>query len=112
MKISLSLIILFLSFQFDVYCNPVEKEFIRSLEQVHEEKEKFLEKISNREDECLAKFFSGTCLEKLDIDYESGIRDLELKNQEILRKRREYRAEIRGKRRQRKMETKNNANPQ
>ena len=95
MKLIISLIFFGFSIQTNAYGSSTEKKFINKLKQVSQEKQKFLKEISEREDICLSKFFSGTCLEKLDIDYETGVRDFELRNQKILRARREFRARIR-----------------
>ncbi|GIR49685.1 MAG: hypothetical protein CM15mP58_17820 [Burkholderiaceae bacterium] len=65
-----------------------------------------------RESECLAKFFSGKCLENLDIDYETGMRDFELRHQRILLERREFRADVREKKRLRRKEKRDQTSPQ
>ena len=112
MKLIISLIFFVFSIQTNAYGSSTEKKFINKLKQVSQEKQKFLKDISEREDICLSKFFSGTCLEKLDIDYETGIRDFELKNQEILRERRTFRAKIRETKRQKKMNRRDKTNLQ
>ena len=91
---------------FHIGTNGITKEskFLIEIEKVNEEKKHFLREMSDREDACLKKFFSGSCLERLDIDYETGIRDFDSRTQQILRKRREHRAESRRNRRQKKMD--------
>ena len=91
-------------FNFGVHADPTEEQFLEKLNELKKERKKFLNKISLRESECLAKFFSGKCLENLDIDYESGMRDLELRHQRILLERREFRSDIRKKKRLRRKE--------
>ena len=61
------------------YANSVEKKFLEELNELKKERGEFLNEISLRETECLAKFFSGKCLENLDIDYEIGMRNFELR---------------------------------
>jgi len=93
------------------YANSVEKQFLEELNELKKERGEFLNEISLRETECLAKFFSGKCLENLDIDYEIGMRDFELRRQNILLERREFRADIRMKKRLRRKEKREKANP-
>ena len=102
MKSNIYVFLILLIFQSKVFGMATDEDFSRRLKNIDFEKKKFLIQISEREDACLNKFFSGECLEKLDIDYEMGIRDFELKAQEILRKKREFSAENRKKRRKRK----------
>ena len=87
---------------FGAYANPIEEQFLEELNELKKERREFLNEISLRESKCLAKFFSGKCLENLDIDYETGMRDFELRRQNILLERREFRADIREKKRLRK----------
>ena len=84
--------------------NPIEEQFLEELNALKKERGEFLNKISLKEGECLARFFSGKCLENLDIDYETGMRDFELRRQNILLKRRQFRADVREKRRLRRKE--------
>ena len=93
------------------YANSVEKKFLEELNELKKERGEFLNEISLRETECLAKFFSGKCLENLDIDYEIGMRNFELRRQNILLERREFRADIREKKRLRRKEKREKANP-
>ena len=93
------------------YANSVEKQFLEQLNGLKKERGEFLNKISLRESECLAKFFSGKCLENLDVDYEIGMRDFELRRQNILLERREFRADIREKKRLRRKEKREKTNP-
>ena len=93
------------------YANSVEKKFLEELNELKKERGEFLNEISLRETECLAKFFSGKCLENLDIDYEIGMRNFELRRQNILLERREFRADIREKKRLRKKEKREKTNP-
>ena len=93
------------------YANSIEKKFLEELNELKKERGEFLNEISLRETECLAKFFSGKCLENLDIDYEIGMRDFELRRQNILLERREFRADIREKKRLRKKEKREKTNP-
>ena len=110
MKIIYLLLFLLVSFQYEVYAHGREKEFLEELKKIHDEKKIFLERISKKEDECLAKFFSGKCLEDLDVQYETGVRDFEMRNQKVLRKRRELRSEIRENKRQRRLEIRSKTN--
>ena len=93
------------------YANSIEKKFLEELKELRKERGEFLNEISLRETECLAKFFSGKCLENLDIDYEIGMRNFELRRQNILLERREFRADIREKKRLRKKEKREKTNP-
>ena len=93
------------------YANSIEKKFLEELNELKKERGEFLNEISLRETECLAKFFSGKCLENLDIDYEIGMRDFELRRQNILLERREFRADIREKKRLRRKEKREKTNP-
>ena len=93
------------------YANSIEKKFIEELNELKKERGEFLSEISLRETECLAKFFSGKCLENLDIDSEIGMRNFELRRQNILLERREFRADIREKKRLRKKEKREKTNP-
>ena len=93
------------------YANSVEEQFLEELNELNKERGEFLNEISLRETECLAKFFSGKCLENLDIDYEIGMRNFELRRQNILLERREFRADIREKKRLRKKEKREKTNP-
>ena len=86
------------------HANSVEKQFLEELNELKKERGEFLNEISLRETECLAKFFSGKCLENLEVDYEIGMRDFELRRQNILLERREFRADIREKKRLRRKE--------
>ena len=93
------------------YANSIEKKFLEELNELKKERGEFLNEISLRETECLAKFFSGKCLENLDIDYEIGMRNFELRRQNILLERREFRADIREKKRLRRNEKREKTNP-
>ena len=93
------------------YAKSVEKQFLEELNELKKERGEFLNEISLRETECLAKFFSGKCLENLDIDYETGMRDFELRHQSILLERREFRADIREKKRLKRKEKRKKTNP-
>ena len=90
-------ILMFLNF--GAYANSIEKKFLKELNELKKERGEFLNEISLRETECLAKFFSGKCLENLEVDYEIGMRNFELRRQNILLERREFRANIREKKR-------------
>ena len=102
MKLTLCSILMFMCLNFGTHANPIEKQFLEELSELKQEKKKFLNEISLRESKCLAKFFSGKCLENLDIDYETGIRDFELRHQNILLERRVFRADVREKKRLRR----------
>ena len=93
------------------YANSIEKKFLEELNELKKERGEFLNEISLRETECLAKFFSGKCLENLEVDYEIGMRNFELRRQNILLERREFRADIREKKRLRKKEKREKTNP-
>ena len=96
---------------FGAHANPIEEQFLEELNELKKERGEFLNEISLRENKCLAKFFSGKCLENLDIDYETGMRDFELRHQSILLKRREFRADIREKKRLRRKEKRDKTSP-
>ena len=89
---------------FGAHANPIEEQFLEELNELKKERGEFLNEISLRESECLAKFFSGKCLENLDIDYETGMRDFELRHQSILLERRVFRADLREKKRLKRKE--------
>ena len=93
-----------MGFNFGAQANPNEEQFLKEINELKKERGKFLNEISLRESECLARFFSGKCLENLDVDYEVGMRDFELRRQNILLERREFRADIREKQRLRRKE--------
>ena len=59
----------------------IEKDKLTKLDL---EKKNFLKKISIKEKICLRKFFSSSCMEKLEIEYLKGLRRYNLKRQEIL----------------------------
>ena len=104
MKLILCSFLMFMCLNFHAHANPIEEQFLEELNELKKERKKFLNEISLRENKCLAKFFSGQCLENLDIDYEIGMRDFELRRQNILLERREFRADIREKKRLRRKE--------
>ena len=112
MKLVFILFIMFMCLNSYAQANPTEEQFQEKLDKLKKEKKNFLNEISSRENKCLAKFFSGQCLENLDIDYETGMRNLELMRQSILLERREFRADIREKKRLRKKEQRNKTSPQ
>ena len=112
MKLILTLFIMFTYLNSYAQANQTEEQFQEKLDELKKERKKFLNEISSRENKCLAKFFSGQCLENLDIDYETGMRDLELMRQSILLERREFRADIREKKRLRKKEQRGKTSPQ
>ena len=111
MKLIFCLLFTFICLNLSTYANPVEKQYLEQLNELIKEKKKFLNEISLRENECLAKFFSGRCLENLDIDYETGIRDFELRHQSILLERRKFRADIREKKRQKRKKQRAKTSP-
>jgi len=104
MKLILFSILIFIGFNFGAQANPIEEKFLEELNELKKERREFLNEISLRESKCMARFFSGKCLENLDIDYETGMRDFELRHQRILLKRREFRAGLREKKRLRRKE--------
>ena len=108
MKLILRLFLTVMCLNFHAQANPNEERFQEKLDELKKERKKFLNEISLRENKCLAKFFSGQCLKNLDIDYETGMRDIELRRQTILLERREFRASIREKKRLRKKEEQRN----
>ena len=110
MKPILRLFLMLMLLNFSGHANPVEEQFLEELNKLKKEKGEFLNKISLREDKCLAKFFSGKCLENLDIDYENGIRDLELRQQRILLERQKFRATLRERKRLRRKEQRDKTN--
>ena len=111
MRLILCLFPMFMCLNPGAYANSVEKQFLEELNELKKERREFLNEISLRERECLAKFFSGKCLENLDVDYEIGMRDFELRRQNILLERREFRADIREKKRLRRKEKLEKTNP-
>ena len=111
MKPTILLLILMLMFlNFSGHANPIEEQFLEKLNKLNKERGEFLNKISLRESKCIAKFFSGKCLENLDVDYENGIRDFELRRQRILLERRKFRAATREKKRLRRKEQRDRTN--
>ena len=111
MKLTLRSFLIFMCLNFCAHADPVEAQFPEKLKELKKEKKRFLNEISLRESECLAKFFSGKCIENLDIDYETGMRDFELRHQSILLERREFRAAIRKKKRLRRKEKRDVTSP-
>ena len=65
------------------------------LERINEEKNVFLSVISSREDACLLKFFSGDCLERLDVDYQEGMRRFNMRRQEVFKGKRREKVKVR-----------------
>ena len=112
MKLILQLFLMFMCLNSGAYGSPIEKQFLEQLNRLKKEKGEFLNEISLKESRCLARFFSGQCLENLDIEYETGMRDIELRRQSILHKRREFRASIREKKRLRRKEKRDETSPQ
>ena len=110
MRLILCSFFIFIHLNSGAHANSVEKQFLEELNELNKERGEFLNEISLRESECLAKFFSGKCLENLDIDYEIGMRDFELRRQNILLERREFRADIRKKKRLRRKEKREKTN--
>ena len=106
MKLILRLFLTVMCLNFHAQANQNEDRFQEKLDELKKERKKFLNEISLRENKCLAKFFSGQCLENLDIDYETGMRDIELRRQTILLERREFSADIREKKKVKKRRTK------
>ena len=111
MKLILHSFFVFMCVNFGAHANPTEERFQEELNELKKERRKFLNEISLRENECFAKFFSGQCLEKLDVNYETGMRDIELRRQSILRERREFRANIRKKKRLKRKEKRDKTSP-
>ena len=111
MRLVLHSFLIIMCLNFEVHANPTEERFLGELNKLKKERGEFLNEISLRESECLARFFSGQCLENLDIEYETGMRDIELRRQSILHKRREFRASIREKKRLRRKEKRDETSP-
>ena len=111
MKLILYSLLIFTGLDFGAHANSIEENFLEELNELKKERGKFLNEISLRENKCLAKFFSGKCLENLEVDYEIGMRDFELRRQNILLERREFRADTRKKKRLRRKEKREKANP-
>lgn len=80
----------------------------RLLRELETEKRNFLIKIDIEEDKCLKMFLSGPCLEKLTIKHDSKIRSIEQKKQNIMRKVRRFKSDIRKKKRELKIKSKQN----
>jgi len=111
MSLILCSFFIFIHLNSGAHANSVEKQFLEELNELKKEREKFLNEISLRENKCLGRFFSGKCLENLDIDYETGMRDFELRHQSILLERRQFRADLREKKRLRRKEKRRKTNP-
>ena len=111
MKLIPHLFCMFMFLNFGIYANPTEERLQEKLSELKKERQKFLNEISLRESKCLARFFSGQCLENLDIEYETGIRDIELRRQSILHEKREFRAGIREKKRLKRKEKLDETSP-
>ena len=111
MKLILCLFLMYMCLNFSTYARSIEEQFLEDLNELKKERKEFLNEISLRESKCLAKFFSGRCLENLDIDYETGIRDFELRHQSILLERRKFRTNIREKKRLRRKEKREETSP-
>ena len=73
------------------------------LEKINEEKKMFLNTISSREDACLLKFFSGDCLERLDVDYQEGMRRFNMRRQEVFKAKRREKVKIRREKREKNL---------
>ena len=110
MRLILCSILMFMCLNSGAYANSVEEQFLEELNELNKERGEFLNEISLRESECLAKFFSGKCLENLEVEYEIGMRDFELRRQNILLEKREFRADIRKKKRLRRKEKREKTN--
>ena len=110
MKLILCSLLIFTGLDFGAHANSIEENFLEELNELKKERGKFLNEISLRENKCLAKFFSGKCLENLDIDFEIGMRDFELKHQSILLERRKFRADIREEKRRKRKEKRDKIN--
>ena len=65
------------------------------LEKINEEEMFFFSVISSREDDCLLKFFSGDCLERLDVDYQEGMRRFNMRRQEVFKAKRREKVKVR-----------------
>ena len=65
------------------------------LKKINEERKEFLSTISSREDACLLKFFSGDCLERLDVDYQEGMRRFNMRRQEVFKAKRREKVKVR-----------------
>ena len=111
MRLILCSFFIFIHLNSGAHASSVEKQFLEKLNELKKEREKFLNEISLRENKCLGRFFSGKCLENLDIDYETGMRDFELRHQSILLERRQFRADLREKKRLRRKEKRRKTNP-
>ena len=111
MKLILHLFFMFMCIYSGAHGSPMEKQFLEELNKLKKERKEFLNEISLRESKCLAKFFSGKCLENLDIDYETGMRDFELRHQSILLERRKFQADIREKKRLRRKKKRDKTSP-
>ena len=110
MRLILCSFSMFICLNSGAYANSVEKQFLEELNDLKKERREFLNEISLRESECLAKFFSGKCLENLEVEYEIGMRDFELRRHNILLEKREFRADIRKKKRLRRKEKREKTN--
>tara|TARA_A100001015_G_scaffold314488_1_gene424032 strand:- start:9583 stop:9945 length:363 start_codon:yes stop_codon:yes gene_type:complete len=79
-----------------------EKVGQKKIEVLKIKKKEFLNEIKESEKKCLLKIFSAPCLKKLQIKHDNGIREFELKKQNIKTRIRRHEAEKRKLRRDKK----------
>jgi hypothetical protein len=74
----------------------------QALEQIERERLAFAREISQREQTCLKKFFSASCLDKVTTDHLRGMREFDLRREAERQALREIDAELRARSRERK----------
>jgi hypothetical protein len=74
----------------------------QALERLERERLAFQREISQREQACLKKFFSASCLDKVTTDHLQGMREFDLRREAERQALREIDAEIRARSRERK----------
>ena len=87
-----------------IYSNVLAAQDLKGtdfeLKKINEEKKIFLSTISSREDACFLKFFSGDCLERLDVDYQEGMRRFNMRRQEVFKAKRREKVKVRREKRE------------
>jgi hypothetical protein len=74
----------------------------QALEQIERERLAFAREISQREQVCLKKFFSASCLDKVTTDHLQGMREFDLRREAERQALREIDAELRARSRERR----------
>ena len=74
----------------------------QALERIEQERRIFQREISQREQVCLKKFFSASCLDKVTTDHLQGMREFDLRREAERQALREIDAELRARSRERR----------